>query len=58
MVFGGGVMSIVGLGSAALEAAIALPRKRNPNFLKGIIKCIIFIYIYYIYIFFKCEGDR
>ena len=33
--------ALVGLGSAALVAAVALPSyKGDPNFLKGIIKCI------------------
>ena len=30
----------VGLGSAALAAAVALPRLGGPNFPKGVIKCI------------------
>ena len=32
--------SLVGPGSAALEAAVAIPRQGGPNFPKGIIKCI------------------
>ena len=32
--------AVVGLGSAALAAAAALPRIGGPNFPKGIIKCI------------------
>ena len=34
---------IVGLGSAALAAAVALPRQGGLNFPKAIIKCIIII---------------
>ena len=37
---------IVGLGSAALAAAVALPRQGGLNFPKAIIKCIIIIIIY------------
>ena len=35
--------ALVGLGSAALAAVVALPRKGGPNFPKGVIlmKCII-----------------
>ena len=32
--------ALVGLGSAALEAVVALPRKGGPNFQKGVIKCL------------------
>ena len=32
--------ALVGLGSVALAAVVALPRQGGPNFPKGIIKCI------------------
>ena len=44
---------LVALGSAALAAAVALPRQGGPNFAKGLIKCILKknIYIYFFFVF-------
>ena len=39
------VRTLVEMGSAALAAAAALPRKGDPNFLQGIIEIILIIHI-------------
>ena len=48
--------ALEGLGSAALAAAVALPRYGGPNFPKGIIKCIKYLKNIHIYKTVSCIG--